>query len=38
MFDSVFYYKVGDSLDLEKLIEKLVLLGYERVLKIEGFG
>ncbi|HBG2050088.1 TPA: transcription-repair coupling factor [Clostridioides difficile] len=38
LLDSVSHYKVGDSLDLEKLTEKLVSLGYERVSKIEGFG
>ncbi|MCG6455483.1 hypothetical protein K6U29_06730, partial [Vibrio parahaemolyticus] len=38
LLDSVSPYKVGDSLDLEKLTEKLVSLGYERVSKIEGFG
>lgn len=38
MLDSVSHYKVGDNLDLERLTEKLVSLGYERVSKIEGFG
>ncbi|MGS5517261.1 transcription-repair coupling factor [Clostridioides difficile] len=38
LLDSVSHYRVGDSLDLEKLTEKLVSLGYERVSKIEGFG
>ncbi|MEG1870685.1 MAG: transcription-repair coupling factor, partial [Peptostreptococcaceae bacterium] len=31
-------YKVGDTINLETLSDKLVSLGYERVSKIEGFG
>ncbi|TQX65521.1 hypothetical protein D1N53_23225, partial [Clostridioides difficile] len=31
LLDSVSHYKVGDSLDLEKLTEKLVSLGYESI-------
>ena len=36
--ENIFTYKIGDVIDLEKLAEKLVNLGYERVSKIEGFG
>ena len=36
--ENIFTYKIGDVIDLDKLAEKLVNLGYERVSKIEGFG
>jgi transcription-repair coupling factor (superfamily II helicase) len=35
---NIFTYKIGDVIDIEKLTQKLVNLGYERVSKIEGFG
>ncbi|RDY23597.1 transcription-repair coupling factor [Romboutsia maritimum] len=38
LLDNVITYKVGDIINLDKLSEKLVNLGYERVSKIEGFG
>lgn len=31
-------FKIGENLDLDNLINKLVELGYERVSKVEGFG
>ncbi|WP_373600404.1 transcription-repair coupling factor [Paraclostridium bifermentans] len=36
--NNIFTYKIGDVVNIEKLSEKLVNLGYERVSKIEGFG
>ena len=38
LLDNVITYKVGDVVDIEKLTDNLVNLGYERVSKIEGFG
>ena len=38
LIDNVITYKVGDIVDIEKLSDTLVNLGYERVSKIEGFG
>ena len=38
LLKNTFTYKVGDSINLEELTDKLVSLGYERVSKIEGFG
>ena len=38
LLNNTFTYKVGDTLNLEELSDKLVSLGYERVSKIEGFG
>ncbi|WP_024621156.1 transcription-repair coupling factor [Metaclostridioides mangenotii] len=38
LIDNIFSYKVGDTIDLEGLTDKLVNLGYERVSRIEGFG
>ncbi len=38
LIDNVITYKVGDTVDIEKLTNTLVNLGYERVSKIEGFG
>ena len=38
LYKNVMQLKVGDNLDLEKLKEKLVLLGYERYDLIEGKG
>ena len=38
LLNNTFTYKVGDSINLEELTDKLVFLGYERVSKIEGFG
>lgn len=35
---NIFTYKIGDVIDIEKISQKLVNLGYERVSKIEGFG
>ncbi|WP_416378018.1 hypothetical protein [Clostridium perfringens] len=36
--DNIITYKAGDVVDIEKLTDTLVNLGYERVSKIEGFG
>ena len=38
LVDNVITFKVGDIVDIEKLTNTLVNLGYERVSKIEGFG
>ena len=38
LLDNVLTYKIGDTIDLEVLSEKLVKLGYERVSRIEGLG
>ena len=38
LIDNIITYKVGDVVDIEKLTNTLVNLGYERVSKIEGFG
>lgn len=38
LLDNMKKYKVGDIVDLEKLSEKLIKLGYERVSKVEGYG
>ena len=38
LIDNIITYKVGDIVDIEKLTDNLVNLGYERVSKIEGFG
>ena len=38
LLDNVITYKIGDIVDIEKLTDTLVKLGYERVSKIEGFG
>ncbi|MEG0180435.1 MAG: transcription-repair coupling factor [Terrisporobacter sp.] len=38
LIDNIITYKVGDTVDIEKLTNNLVNLGYERVSKIEGFG
>jgi transcription-repair coupling factor (superfamily II helicase) len=38
LLENIYTYKVGDTINLEELGEKLVDLGYERVSKIEGFG
>ncbi|MGL5328911.1 MAG: transcription-repair coupling factor [Peptostreptococcaceae bacterium] len=38
LLSNTFTYKIGDTVNLEELSEKLVNLGYERVSKIEGFG
>lgn len=38
LMDNVINYKIGDTVNLDDLSEKLVSLGYERVSKIEGFG
>lgn len=38
LIDNVITFKVGDTVDIEKLTNTLVNLGYERVSKIEGFG
>lgn len=38
LIDNVFTYKVGDIVDIDKLTNTLISLGYERVSKIEGFG
>lgn len=38
LLDNIITYKIGDTVDIEKLTNNLVKLGYERVSKIEGFG
>lgn len=38
LLENIYTYKIGDVINLEKLSETLVNLGYERVSKIEGFG
>ena len=38
LIDNVITFKVGDIVDIEKLTDTLVNLGYERVSKVEGFG
>ena len=38
LVDNVITFKVGDIVDIEKLTNTLINLGYERVSKIEGFG
>ncbi|MBR3512186.1 MAG: transcription-repair coupling factor [Clostridia bacterium] len=38
LYKNVLSIKVGDTIDLEKLKEKLILLGYERYDLIEGKG
>ncbi|WP_353654880.1 hypothetical protein [Clostridium sp. CCUG 7971] len=38
LLENISTYKIGDIINLEKLSEKLVSLGYERVSAIEGFG
>ncbi|MGL4912998.1 MAG: transcription-repair coupling factor [Romboutsia sp.] len=38
LLENIFNYKIGDTVNLEELSDKLVNLGYERVSKIEGFG
>lgn len=38
ILDSVFELKVGQTMDIEELSNKLVQLGYQRVSKVEGFG
>ncbi|MGL5693558.1 MAG: transcription-repair coupling factor [Peptostreptococcaceae bacterium] len=38
LLNNTFTYKIGDTVNLDELSEKLVNLGYERVSKIEGFG
>ena len=38
LLNNTFTYKIGDTVNLEELSDKLVSLGYERVSKIEGFG
>ncbi len=38
LLESVYSYKIGDVVNIDKLSENLVKLGYERVSKIEGFG
>lgn len=38
LLKNIFTYKIGDMVNIEKLSETLVELGYERVSKIEGFG
>ena len=38
LLKNILTYKVGDVVDINKLSETLIKLGYERVSKIEGFG
>lgn len=38
LVDNITTFKVGDVVDIEKLTNTLINLGYERVSKIEGFG
>lgn len=38
IMDNVLKLKLGQSYDIKKLQDKLVLLGYQRVSKVEGFG
>ena len=38
LLNNTFTYKIGDTINLEELSDRLVSLGYERVSKIEGFG
>ncbi|RDY26649.1 transcription-repair coupling factor [Romboutsia weinsteinii] len=38
LLENIYTYKIGDVVNIEKLSETLVNLGYERVSKIEGFG
>jgi transcription-repair coupling factor (superfamily II helicase) len=36
--ENIFSYKIGEVINIENLVNKLVMLGYERVSKVEGFG
>ena len=38
LLENIYTFKIGDTVNLEKLSETLVNLGYERVSKVEGFG
>ncbi len=38
LVDNITTFKVGDIVDIDKLTNTLINLGYERVSKIEGFG
>ncbi|WP_270942880.1 transcription-repair coupling factor [Romboutsia lituseburensis] len=38
LLENIFTYKIGNTVNIDELSEKLVSLGYERVSKIEGFG
>lgn len=38
LLENISTHKIGDTLNVESLSERLVELGYERVSKIEGFG
>ena len=38
LLENILSYKIGDVINLEKLSENLINLGYERVSTIEGFG
>ncbi|MBC2576346.1 transcription-repair coupling factor [Peptostreptococcus canis] len=38
ILDNIFKVRVGQNIDIQEFIQKLVLLGYQRVTKVEGFG
>lgn len=38
LLENILSYKIGDVINLEKLSENLINLGYERVSTVEGFG
>lgn len=38
LIENIFNLRIGQSIDIDDLIKKLIYLGYQRVSKVEGFG